>query len=151
MDDRLHARSHGARGTSALRAPSARLHVVHDVLQADASYGSDRRLCVDPDLAREAPGASEDSRSAPSQLVRQETPGPWLARPRKTTGLPPGAGSNRQAEGGDAPLCGRFFKFLDRGARGSISGFEWPVPVYLLPGRATRSRKWSRAHRDRET
>jgi hypothetical protein len=33
-----------------------------------------------------------------------------------------------------APVRGRFFKFLDGDARGSISGFEWPTPAAGAPG-----------------
>jgi hypothetical protein len=39
-----------------------------------------------------------------------------------------------QQEGAAAASGGLFFKFLARGARGSISAFDWPVPAQGAPG-----------------
>jgi hypothetical protein len=99
------------------------------------------RLCVEPEPAGEvlaaaeaqllarfrvwsAKGAARHAGGAPTSAVEST-----LARPSVAL-----AQAQAQRAGAAIAQSGPFYKFLARGARGSISGFDWPVPVQGAPG-----------------
>lgn len=102
------------------------------------------RLCIEPSTEREPLGASEaqllarfrgwSAQRAATPPSEEPAPVAAAAPSSAKREAAPQSGRDHQAVGVDAPLRGRFFKFLERGARGAISGFAWPTPLAGAPG-----------------